>query len=131
MIKYDTCDMVDQTFEVAERIASYLLEASRIATDLPDHATNGRDHLAWASFQIRTNAWRAGWERDPATTDPREPKEMSKSTVAKRRSDVKQLCHEAFFAGRSNGGDSCPADSDYEDILKSSELAFEAWWSQA
>lgn len=72
-------DLVDLTFEVAEQIAQYLQSASETASDLPDHATNARDYLVWAAYKIRTNAWREGWERDPATTDPRES--MAESTL--------------------------------------------------
>lgn len=49
-------DLIDITFEVAERIAQYLQDAN----------------LAEAAYKIRTNAWREGWERDPASIDPRE-----------------------------------------------------------
>jgi len=48
-------DLIDLTFEVAERIAQYLQDA----------------HLVDAAYQIRTNAWRVGWDRDPAVDDPR------------------------------------------------------------
>lgn len=66
-------DLVDLTFEVAERIAQYLLDAARSSTDLPQHDMNQHDALCWAALQIRTNAWHEGWDRDPALTDPRTP----------------------------------------------------------
>lgn len=66
-------DLVDLTFEVAERIAQYLLDAAVSAADLHQYSANQHDALCWAALQIRTSAWRDGWERDPALTDPRDP----------------------------------------------------------
>lgn len=48
-------DLIDLTFEVAERIAQYLQDTG----------------LAEAAYKIRTSEWRQGWESDPASSDPR------------------------------------------------------------
>lgn len=39
------------------------------------------------------------------------------------------MAREAFLAGVDNGGDSSPADTDYEEIQRSVAIAFESWWA--
>ncbi len=66
-------DAIDLTFEVAEKIAQWLLDAAESpeTADVPAHDRNGHDYLCWAAYKIRTGAWREGWQRDPAKDDPR------------------------------------------------------------
>jgi hypothetical protein len=40
------------------------------------------------------------------------------------------LAWAAFQAGVQNGGDSSPADSDYEEIQRSIVVAFDHWWKR-